>query len=251
MACLFVAINRSSSTHGDNCGQICSLGFTSKQDGRYYPILRKHVDCPVIMRRMARRPAALSTPPSRFPPPNTISSFTQNGQCPLTRVWYVDDSKSASSNRPLYFSASTFGKLMTADRSGKYIGSYGDPNNSLKTTLGRYRQQIQNGHVAVVGTGRPWAEAMLLNLGASRITTLEYRKLVIEHKSVVAVTPSRFAKNFLEATYISKIVRCICNLICLACFTQEHKILSNGNSIRNTVINRFWAIDNVRKHWAN
>ena len=87
---------------------------------------------------------------------------------------------------------------------------YGDPHRILKPTLGRYRQHIRGGHVAVVGTEMPWAEAMLINMGAGRITTLEYRTLVIEHSRVAAITPAQFASNFLEATDNGQAVRSIC-----------------------------------------
>ena len=158
------------------------------------------------MRRMARPATPPAGPPPRRPPPDTVSSFTQNGQCPLApRLRYFDDSKSNSS-KPFYFNAPRFAQLLEADRAGKIISHYGDPFHRLKPTLTRYRRHIK-GHVAVVGTEAPWAEAMLLNLGAGRITTLEYRSLVIEHSRVVTITPSQFARNFLNAEDNSKVVR--------------------------------------------
>jgi len=96
--------------------------------------------------------------------------------------------------------------LLEADRRGKVISHYGDPLRRLKPTLRRYRHRIADRHVAVVGTELPWAEAMLVNMGAGRVTTLEYRALVIEHSRVVTVTPSRLARNFLEATNSNKTV---------------------------------------------
>jgi len=207
--------NRTSVADDNSCGQICSVKFSSKQAGRYYPLLRKHVNCSAMMRRMANPPAVRITPPPRIPPPDTYMSFTQNGQCPLKAKWYIDQSNSSSSSRPLYFDASKFRKLMEADRSGKIISHYADPYRLLKRTLFRYRNYIKNAHVAVVGTAMPWAEAILMNLGAGRITVLEYRALVIEHKRVFTVTPSRFANNFLTATNNGAAVRCICDCFAL------------------------------------
>lgn len=177
------------------------MEYSSKQAGRYYPLLRKNVNCRAIMRRMANPPDVVIKPPPRVPPLDTFINFTQNGECPVKALWYMDQSGSNSSrsNRPLYFSASTFRQLMESDNKGQIISHYGDPHRLLKPTLARYRRYIQNAHVAVVGTAMPWAEAMLLNQGAGRITTLEYRALVIEDKRVVTITPSRFAMNFLEA----------------------------------------------------
>ena len=202
--------NRSSPTDEGSCGQICSTEFSSKQDGRYYPLLRKHVDCSVIMQRMAREPAALHPP--RYPPPDTIDNFTQHGQCQLKFLYY-DYSRYARSNQSSVILESTIDQLMKADLSGKKIIRYNDPYRRLKPTLTRYQDHIQNASVAVVGTENPWAEAMLLNIGARHITTLEYRRLVMQHSRVVAITPSQFAKNFLDATKNAKTVR-----LSAACF---------------------------------
>ena len=203
--------NRSSPIDEGSCGQICSTEFSSKQDGRYYPLLRKHVDCSNIMRRMARQVSLLSHPP-RYPPTDAISSFTQHGQCPITKISYFDDSNSSSSKSKLHFSASKFRQLMMADRRGKKITHYGDPKRRIKPALVRYRHYIYNASVAVVGTLMPWAEAMLMNLGAKRITTLEYQSVVIDHKRVVTITPSQFATNFLQAMKNRKEVCCTSNL---------------------------------------
>ena len=184
------------SSDEDNCGQICSLNFTSKQDGRYYPLLRKTVNCHSIMRRMASPPTVSLSHPPRNPPPGTKDSFTMHGQCPLaSRRWYFDNSKPTSSGKPLYYNAATFKKLMEADRNGKRISTYEDPYHLLKPTLATYRRYINNSHVAVLGTEKPWAEAMLMNLGPRRITTLEYRSLIIQHSRVKVITPYQFAAN--------------------------------------------------------
>jgi len=89
---------------------------------------------------------------------------------------------------------------MKSDNLGKHIMSYKDSFKRLKPTLVRYRELIAGGNVAVIGTETPWAEAILANLGARRITTLEYRPLDIEDNRVITMTPSRFATEFLQAS---------------------------------------------------
>jgi len=147
------------------------------------------------MRRMASPPTVSLSHPPRNPPPGTMDSFTMHGQCPVTSRWYFDNSKSTSSGKPRYHNAATFKKLMEADRNGKVICSYGDRHRRLKPTLATYRRYINNTHVAVLGTEKPWAEAMLMNLGPRRITTLEYRSLIIQHSRVKVITPYQFAAN--------------------------------------------------------
>jgi len=43
-------------------------------------------------------------------------------------------------------------------------------------------------------------EAVVLNLGAERVTTLEYRQLSIDHPRVGVVTPFQYAASFLNRT---------------------------------------------------
>ena len=75
------------------------------------------------------------------------------------------------------------------------INHYRD-KNVLKPALIKYRHIIDGKRVAVIGTQIPWAEAILVNLGARSITTIEYANLVIEHEKVRIVTPYRLAKYF-------------------------------------------------------
>jgi len=97
---------------------------------------------------------------------------------------------------------------MEADRSGKIISHYDDRYRRLKPILATYRRYIHNAHVAVLGTENPWAEAMLMNLGPRRITTLEYRTLVIEHSRVNVITPAQFARKFLQSINSKQPVCC-------------------------------------------
>ena len=50
----------------------------------------------------------------------------------------------------------------------------------------------------MIGTVEPWAEAILVNLGANNVTTIEYRELTIEHERVTTTTPCRVAEQFIS-----------------------------------------------------
>ncbi len=47
------------------------------------------------------------------------------------------------------------------------------------------------GHILVIGSQTPWIEAMLLELGAANITTLEYSPAVSLHPQVRIVSPEK------------------------------------------------------------
>lgn len=94
------------------------------------------------------------------------------------------------------FNAKMFRRLLELDNVTN-INHYHD-KNVLKPALIKYKHLISEKRVAVVGTEKPWAEAMLLNLGANNVTTIEYRELIIEDERVTTITPYRLAEQFIS-----------------------------------------------------
>ena len=92
------------------------------------------------------------------------------------------------------FPAEQFRRLLELERV-QNVNRYRD-KNVVKPLLKKYVSAINGKNAAVVGTERPWAEAMLLNLGARHVTTIEYRKLMIADNRVTTVTPYQMAERF-------------------------------------------------------
>lgn len=178
------------------CGKICSYDWDAREDGKYYPLLHKVVSCPNTFYRMAHSPYLVIRPPPRNPPPNMLNNFTMDGQCPVSHIMYIDNSSGAKKPAPKVFKKNMFQKLLAQDNVTN-VNHYKD-KNVLKPALVKYKHLIQEKRVAVVGTERPWAEAILLNLGAKSITTIEYLELVIEHERVETVTPYHLAEQFIN-----------------------------------------------------
>ena len=49
----------------------------------------------------------------------------------------------------------------------------------------------------VIGSENPWLEAMLLEFGASHVTTLEFGEIESQHPQISTYTPQNFTLNFL------------------------------------------------------
>ena len=178
------------------CGQTCSMEFDSKEEGRLYPLLRKQVNCENIMHRMAFCPFKTIRPPPRKPPPKLMRNYTMDGHCVFGGLWYVDNSAPSAK---LSYNASRFNSLLTRDGRGVDVNPYHD-KRKVKPALESYPSAIKGKHVAVIGTEVPWLEAIVLNLGADKVTTMEYRNLHIEHPRVSIVTPFQYAASFLNRT---------------------------------------------------
>jgi len=178
------------------CGSICSTKYDSQEEGKLYPLLRKEVNCDNIMHRMAFCPFKVFRPPLRVLPNNLIKDFTMDGYCRIGKQWYFDESalSERQRSRPTDIDA-----LLSRDKQGININKYKD-KNVLKPALRWHLYAIKNKHVAVIGTVHPWVEAILINLGVSQVTTIEYNKLDIKHSQVHVITPYKFAEKFLNRT---------------------------------------------------
>ena len=60
--------------------------------------------------------------------------------------------------------------------------------------------EVKNQHILVISTQEPWIEAILLELGAKRITILEYNDIFNEHPQLFPIKPSDFAEKYLNGT---------------------------------------------------
>ncbi len=54
--------------------------------------------------------------------------------------------------------------------------------------------------VLIIGSERPWLEALCLGLGAAQITTLEYGRINSTHPKVKTLTPSEFREKYKNGT---------------------------------------------------
>jgi hypothetical protein len=185
--------NATSTSVVPECGKICSYDFDSKQEGRFYPLLRKNINCQNIIKRMINPPYKVVKPPPRDPPPEMVKDYTQNGQCPINYYGIIFDD-SGSSN-PRVYTNQQFNDLLRRENVSN-INTYGD--NVLQPTLNKYIDQIKDKHVLVVGTLAPWAEAMLINRGARKVTTAEYNAISIGHPRIETITPYKLAEKFVQ-----------------------------------------------------
>ena len=148
------------------------------------------------MRRMAFRHHNITRRPPRKVPSALVNAFTQNGIVKLARPWYFDN----INNDPRHqtkFNKTDIDKLVKQVVNGKNINTYHDKNCAMDL-IKKYRKLITNHKTAVIGTQRPWLEAMLLANGAKHVTTLEYNKLVYNLPEMSFYNPYSYAEMYLR-----------------------------------------------------
>jgi len=78
---------------------------------------------------------------------------------------------------------------------GDVDGSYGvTATNSVRDKLSEV--DMDGKSVLVIGSSHPWLEAICLHLGAAKVTTLEYGKIISEHPRIVTLTPDEFRAKY-------------------------------------------------------
>ena len=84
-------------------------------------------------------------------------------------------------------------------KNGVHIGTYGIPGtNDVRDSIGTL--PIEGKSILVIGTEKPWLEAILLYHGAAKVTTLEYAEIRSEHKQIKTMQPYQFRERSIAGT---------------------------------------------------
>ena len=131
-------------------------------------------------------PSKFYRPPLAKPPDNLMQEFTQNGEMPITRYWYINnaysDVKKIENKEKEIINKSVVDsfRLNNNRRVGNY---YGDQYNHQ--LMPKYSNNIKDKTVVVIGTILPWLEAIALDAGASKVITLDYTRKEYEQKDIL------------------------------------------------------------------
>lgn len=110
--------------------------------------------------------------------------------------WYVNQYQPGNSIAHPKWTKATIETLVTQAQAGQPIatGYNGKPDGSsvkLRAFLEKHRAEIEGRHCAVIGSQRPWLEALLLSVGAKQITTIEYGSIQSEDPRITTIHPSQ------------------------------------------------------------
>ena len=90
--------------------------------------------------------------------------------------------------------------MRIAVRQGRPHSGYGteaaqEVHRHLKDQMSK---TVTRGHILVIGSQTPWIEAILLELGAAKITTVDYTPIECHHPDIETITPEDLSKRFLQ-----------------------------------------------------
>lgn len=180
----------------NDCGEICDTAKTGPL-GKYYRVVKKDFECEdIVTNPFLEYSSQLASPPRLSDLSDLVKSkFTYDNQFEMEYL-YLDDSKGKTHD--LKWTEQEVEDYREGYRNGNLRGLYG-----IKACqeIGRHirdhmSKQVQGGHVLVIGSQVPWLEAILLEHGAKKVTTLEYVEIENQHPDLEVITPQEFQKRF-------------------------------------------------------
>ena len=132
------------------------------------------------------------------PPPRAIPSneYSMNGQMAVLN-WYFDSRVEAFTNVWSTDYIDGFLRRFTPEniRRGTHgTETYGGAAALHLAACEKYRSAIEGKRIAVIGSETPWIEALLINMGATSVTTVEYNCPDCSHDKIRTVTYDAFCE---------------------------------------------------------
>ncbi len=140
---------------------------------------------------MSSNPSPAIIGPVEQIPDHLRAQFTMDGQIPVA-YWFRDDSRTPDLARPPGY-VEDYVQRFTRERiRGGNQGreSYKGASWLLCKALDAY--PVAGKSIAVIGSMSPWIEAILLNYGATEITTVEYNDPQFSHKKIATLAYTEF-----------------------------------------------------------
>lgn len=140
---------------------------------------------------MPSKPPPAIIGPVRQIPEHLRAGFTMDGKIPVA-YWFRDDSGAPDLARPPGY-VEDYVQRFTRERirdGGQGRESYKGASWLLCRALDAY--PVAGKSVAVIGSMSPWVEAILLNYGAAKITTVEYNDPQFTHENIETLAYTEF-----------------------------------------------------------
>jgi hypothetical protein len=187
------------------CGDLCKIN--SNEPGNYarvvenpegnFPSYKVNVNCKTVLGMEEIDAGDTSVP---YPPPEELMPFyTMGGAADVvlwkrfTNVYLGGESKTPNWTRENIEQRLELLKTFKADE------TYPGISKRMIEYLPKH-VDLQGKSVLVIGSEKPWLEAVCLYLGATKVTTLEYGKIESGHPQIHTLTPDEFRAKAVDGT---------------------------------------------------
>lgn len=186
------------------CGALCDHTVVG-EPGPFFNFVSKAVDCHALFNNTDSDAPAVHWPPPEGIPDVMLDDFTMGNKIKIDYRYDMVRYSGAQAMENVWTKDFVNDQVAKA-QSGTLEGTYGltETNHVIQTireACVKHNQCVKGLHVMVIGSERPWLEAVLLAEGAARITTLEYGSITSHHPQVQTMLPSELRQKFLAGTF--------------------------------------------------
>ena len=184
------------------CGELCSIetldDFKRKaKDINGYPTFTANVDCDKLM-SSDDVDASDFTFPTEIPE-ELVPYYTLSGLIPIKpHPRHFQDAYLGKDARSNVWSREDIDEKIKQAQEGILKGTYNSAGYTTELKDRLAALDLKGKHVLVIGSEDPWVEAICLALGAAKVTTLEYGKILSLHPQIETLTPQAFREMFMK-----------------------------------------------------
>ena len=185
------------------CGKLCQMNTLEELEKHsvhvpnvIIPAVKlEPVDCPALLALEDLDASDSTAPPI---PEELIPYYTFNGAIEITDHKLRKDIY-LGAPITLLWSTEEIEKIIDEVRNREHYGSYSvDVTNYVSDMISTL--SIEGKSILVIGSERPWVEAVLLLHGAAKVTTLEYADIRSEHVRIKTMKPHEFRERSIAGT---------------------------------------------------
>jgi hypothetical protein len=188
------------------CGPLCDVREGRKHDSLYFQERTVDTRCAALFDDLFFSTATeKDTPAPRNIPDYLSDAYTFEGKIPV-RALYYDEKRLNLANSWAVWPHALVEDWVKAAQNGSLPGAYGVKESDLLLSVLSKTPQIHQGKILVIGSNRPWVEAILLAAGANSVSTVEYGQKTSEHPKLSILTPVKYQTAFREGELFDAVV---------------------------------------------
>ncbi len=189
------------------CGGLCSINDVSTLQqllnaSNGFSIEVPDINCHAIL-SMEEIDAGDLTFPS-YPPDELIPFYSLNNAIPITKRTVWKQGYLGGEARQNIWTKEKINEQVQQAIQGNLTGTYGiELASYVREGLKPMQHKISNGSILVIGSEQPWVESIVLSLGASNVTTLEYGAILSQHEQITTETPASIREKYLDGSLLT------------------------------------------------
>lgn len=185
------------------CGPLCDVDSMEKLaaitivgNKTLLPHVRARVNCQAIMASEDIDASENSVP---YPLPDQLHYlYSLNGAVEVSHLKRFSNIYLGKNALENHWDEEKIETIIMELKNGKHGGSYGFHQTNQVLHHLNATGKIHGSRVLVIGSERPWLEAICLLLGAKEVVTLEYGKIVSTHPKIKTMTPNEFRQEYMR-----------------------------------------------------